>query len=215
MPSISAADLDAVTVDAMRTVVELDSPVERLGRALHEHGVERGRDEVAVAFGTEIEYYLAHKLAARDSSSLAALRKECSRVFLEAAGAELDPGKFTPSFVEAIAFRPLEGAVRALERLRASGLVLACVSDWDIGLRDALAEIGLGHLFALVLTSAEVGAEKPAPTMFLEALSRLAVEPGRSLHIGDGDADRDGAVAAGLAFEPVPLATLPDRLGVR
>lgn len=213
MPSIN--DLDAVTVDAMGTAVELDEPVERLAHALRDHGVERERDDVAAAFGAEVEYYLAKKLAAVDEDSLAALRRECARVFLEAARADVDADEFTPAFVGAMAFHPLEGAVRALERLRAAGLALACVSDWDVGLRAALAQGRLDHLFALVITSAEAGAEKPAPDIFLAALARLGVEPERALHVGDGQGDQDGARAAGLAFEPVPLATLPDRLGLR
>jgi putative hydrolase of the HAD superfamily len=170
---------------------------------------------VAEAFRKEVDYYLLHKLSATDSASLAALRRECARVFLEAAGADLDPAEFSPAFVAAMVFRPLDGAVAALERLRAAGLSLACVSDWDIGLREQLAKVGLDHLFDVVLTSAEAGAPKPQPALFREALSRLRVQPGRAVHVGDGDTDRDGAGAAGLAFEPVPLATVPERLGLR
>ena len=212
---LSANDLDAVTVDAMGTLVELHEPVERLTRALLDRGVERSREHVAEAFRTEVDYYLVHKLSATDSASLAALRLECARVFLEAAGADLDPAEFSSAFVEAMVFRPLDGAVPALERLRGAGLSLACVSDWDIGLQEQLAKVGLDHLFDVVLTSAEAGAPKPEPALFLEALSRLRVKPGRAVHVGDGDADRDGAGAAGLAFEPVPLATVPERLGLR
>jgi FMN phosphatase YigB (HAD superfamily) len=211
----SSNDLDAVTVDAMGTLVELDDPVGRLGQALRESGVERNADDVAAAFAAEVEYYLGHKLAARDEQGLADLRRECARVFLETGDVDLDPGGFAPSFVAAIAFRPLDGATEALERLRAAGVSLACVSDWDIGLGEQLERIGLGHLFSLVLTSAEVGAEKPDPTLFQHAIERLRVEPSRAVHVGDGEADREGAKAAGLAFEPVPLATLPERLGVR
>lgn len=213
MPSIR--DIDAVTVDAMGTLVELDDPVGRLGQALRERGVERSPDEVARAFAAEVEYYLGHKLAAGDEERLANLRRECARVFLEAGQVDLDPDEFAPAFVAAIAFRPLDGAVQALDRLRAAGLSLACVSDWDIGLGEQLERIGLGHVFSLVLTSAETGAEKPDPGLFAQALDRLGVEPGRAVHVGDGEADREGAQAAGLAFEPVPLATLPGRLGVR
>jgi HAD superfamily hydrolase (TIGR01509 family) len=215
IPMPSASDLDAVTVDAMGTLVELHEPVDRLARALRDQGVERSREQVAEAFRKEVGYYLEHKLSARDSASLAGLRRECARVFLEAAGADLDPADFSPAFVEAMVFRPLDGAVPALERLRAAGLSLACVSDWDIGLREQLAKVELDHLFDVVLTSAEAGAPKPEPALFLEALSRLHVEPGRALHVGDGEIDRDGAGAAGLGFEPVPLATVPERLGVR
>jgi putative hydrolase of the HAD superfamily len=211
----SASDLDAVTVDAMGTLVELHEPVESLQQALGARGVERSRQQVADAFLREVGYYLEHKLVARDLESLAALRRECARVFLEAAETDIDPAKFSPAFVEAMVFRPLDGAVPALERLRGAGLSLACVSDWDIGLGEQLAKVGLDHLFDLVLTSAEAGAPKPEPALFLEALARLGVEPGRAVHVGDGDADREGAGAAGVAFEPVPLATVPERLGVR
>jgi putative hydrolase of the HAD superfamily len=208
-------ELDAVTVDAMGTLVELDEPVGRLQRALRTWKAERDTDSVAAAFKTEIAYYLENKLAARDAEALAELRRECARVFLDAAAVEIDADDFTPAFVEAMVFRPLDGSADALERLRAAGLVLACLSDWDIGLREQLVKSGLDHLFALVLTSAEAGAEKPDPAIFAAALERLGVEPARTLHVGDGEADRDGALAAGLAFEPVPLATVPDRLGVQ
>lgn len=211
----SANDLDALTVDAMGTIVELDDPVERLGEALRRWKIERSPDLVAKAFHAEIEYYLANKLAARDEEGLAALRRECARVFLEAAGANIDAPEFVPAFVGAMVFRPLDGAVSALERLRAAGLALACVSDWDIGLRDALVETGLDHLFEFVLTSAETGEEKPAPAIFVAALERLRVEPSRALHVGDDEADREGARAAGLHFETVPLGTVPDRLGMQ
>jgi putative hydrolase of the HAD superfamily len=210
----SASGLDAVTVDAMGTLVELDEPVARLGAALREHGVEREPERVAAAFKAEIAYYLEHKLGAGDSESLSGLRRECSRVFLTAAGADLDPAAFTASFVSSIVFRPMNGAERALQRLRSAGLVLACVSDWDIGLETALESSALARVFELILTSAEVGAEKPSPAIFQEAIARLGVQPARALHIGDADADRHGATAAGMAFETVPLATLPDRLGV-
>lgn len=211
----SASEVDAVTVDAMGTLVELEEPVARLEGALRGRGVDCVREDVAAAFQAEIAYYLGHKLEARDEASLAELRRECARVFLEAAGVQIDPASFSQAFVDAMVFRPLDGAVRGLERLRAAGLALACVSDWDVGLPEQLAKSGLDHLFALVLTSAAAGAAKPAPEIFLAAVSGLGVEPSRTVHVGDGEADREGALAAGLAFEPTPLATLPDRLGVR
>jgi putative hydrolase of the HAD superfamily len=135
-------------------------------------------------------------------------------VFLEHAGAELDPEGFAPAFVEAIVFRPLAGAAGALLRLRNAGLALACISNWDVSLGPQLERSGLRGLFAEVVSSAEAGAAKPDPAVFAIALERLGVAADRALHIGDGDTDREGASAAGLAFEPVPLATLPERLGL-
>jgi HAD superfamily hydrolase (TIGR01509 family) len=64
------------------------------------------------------------------------------------------------------------------------------------------------------VTSAEAGAPKPDPRPFRLALEHVGIAPARALHIGDSETDREGARAAGLAFEPAPLATLPDRLGL-
>lgn len=212
MPSAEA--LDAVTIDAMGTLVELDDPPGRLRTALAARGLERSRREVNAAFGAEVAYYLPLTVEGRDEESLLDLRRRCAAVFLEHAEAELDPESFVPAFVEAIVFRPLTGARDALVRLRNAGLVLACVSNWDVSLAAHLERSGLDGLFAAAVSSAEAGAAKPDPAVFRVALQRLGVSAGRALHIGDEDTDREGAAAAGLAFEPVPLATLPERLGL-
>jgi putative hydrolase of the HAD superfamily len=209
-----AEDLDAVTVDAMGTLVELDDAPGRLRAALAEAGIERSREEAATAFLAEVEYYLPRTLEGRDAESLADLGRRCTAVFLDHTRAELDPTEFAPSFLAAIVFRPLPETASTLERLRQAGLVLACVSNWDVSLADHLERAALAGFFAEIVSSAEAGAAKPDPRVFLVALERLGVAPGRALHIGDGDGDREGAAAAGLAFEPVPLATLPERLGL-
>jgi FMN phosphatase YigB (HAD superfamily) len=211
----SANELDAVTVDAMGTLVDLDHPVERLADALRARGHERSAEQVAAAFRREVAFYLEHKLDARDAESLAELRRQCARVFLEGSEADVDPASFSGDFLGAMVFTPVEGAVGAVERLRSAGLALACVSDWDIGLEEQLAKIGVDRLFDTILTSAEAGAPKPEPTLFEEALSRLGVAPQRAVHVGDGEGDRTGAAAAGMWFEPVPLSTVPERLGLR
>ena len=116
-------------------------------------------------------------------------------------------------FVGGTDLAEIKGA--ALDDLRAAGLVLACVANWDVSLHEHLDRLGLAWRFAAVLPSAEAGVEKPDPAIFHAALARLGVAAGRALHIGDEETDRAGAAAAGIAFEPVPLATLPERLGLR
>jgi HAD superfamily hydrolase (TIGR01509 family) len=210
----SARDLDAVTVDAMGTAVELVDPVPALREALAARGSRYGNEAVRAAFAAEVKYYVPRAHEGRDAESLQRLRLACTRVFLDSLGGELDAEEFTPAFVEALAFRPLEGAERALGRLRAAGLALACVSNWDVSLADRLDEARLGHHFDAVFSSAEAGVPKPDAAVFRLALERLGVDPARALHVGDGGGDRAGAAAAGLAFEPTPLATLPERLGL-
>ena len=210
----SAEHLDAVTIDAFGTLVELDEPYERLGAALAERRVERSREDVARAFGAELAYYIPRAHEGRDGESLERLRRDCAGVFLGELGADLDPAEFAPAFVGALRFNMLTGVTSALTRLHTSGLTLACVANWDVSLPEHLGGAGLAGFFTAVISSAEAGAPKPDPRPFLLALARVQVEPGRALHVGDSDADRDGALAAGLAFEPAPLATLPARLGL-
>jgi putative hydrolase of the HAD superfamily len=210
----SASAVDLVTVDAFGTLVELVDPYDRLGAALAARGVKRDRDAVAAAFAAEAAYYIPRSYEGYDAASLARLRRECVAVFLAELGAELDPGEFSPTYVEALEFRPMAGAKAGLERLRSAGIALACVGNWDISLAGHLAAIGLSSYFGTVVTSAEARAAKPDPAPFRLALDRMGMHASRALHIGDSEADREGASAAGLAFEPAPLATLPSRLGL-
>jgi putative hydrolase of the HAD superfamily len=150
----------------------------------------------------------------RDVQSLATLRRDCVEVFLTALGADLDAAEFVPAFMAAIRFRLADDALACLDALRAAGLSLACVANWDVSLRDHLELAGVSNRFQVVLSSAEAGAEKPDPRIFGLALAELRIEPARALHVGDEEADRAGAAAAGLAFEPTPLATLAERLGL-
>jgi putative hydrolase of the HAD superfamily len=214
MPSVDVSRLDAVTVDSYGTLLRLEDPVDALRAALADRGVDRDADAVRAALHAEASYYRPRSALGRDPESLAALRHECVKVFLEAVEADLDATAFVPAFLGAIAFRPIDGAEAALDRLRAAGLTLVCVANWDIGLHEHLRRLGVHERFAVVVTSAEAGAEKPDPAIFHHALGLVGVRPDRALHIGNEDADREGARAAGLAFEPEPLATLPERLGL-
>ena len=209
-----ASSLAAVTVDAFGTCVELADPAEPLRVALAERGVRHDLADVRRAFEAEAAYYVPRSHLGRDAAGLDALRRECVAVFLAELGAELEVETFVPAFMAALVFRPIEGAADALDRLRAAGLALACVANWDVSLRGKLQAAGLAVRFDTVVSSAEAGAPKPDPAPFRLALERLGVEPARALHIGDSEADTDGARAAGLAFAPVPLATLPRRLGL-
>jgi len=203
-------DVEAVTIDAYGTLVTLDDPVGRLRAALSEHGVERGDDEVARAFAAEVEHYVPRSHEGRDEATLAILRRDCAAVFLEAAGADVDADAFVADFMRSLRFRPLDGAIGACRRLAGAGLRLAVVSNWDVGLHEHLRELGLGRLVDAVVTSAEAGAPKPEPDVWRLALARLGVE--RAVHVGDSDADAEGARAAGLRFEPAPLAEAADRI---
>ena len=206
------SELDAVTIDANGTFVQLVDPVPKLAAALRDRGVDRSAADIARAFEVEGRHYRPRSLSGRDPKSLSTLRRECAGVFLSALGADLDAAEFAPAYVGAIEFEPVDGAVGAVQRLREHGLALALVANWDISLHETLRRLRLDVLFDSVVTSAEAGAAKPDPAPFRLALERLAAAPGRALHIGDDVVDEQGARAAGMSFAWAPLAGAVEQL---
>jgi putative hydrolase of the HAD superfamily len=88
--------------------------------------------------------------------------------------------------------------------MRAAGLRLVVVSNWDVSLHDRLAETGIAERVDGAVASAEVGAAKPASEIFARALVLAGVPADEALHVGDSpDEDVGGARAAGI--EPVLL----------
>ncbi|HVF59508.1 MAG TPA: HAD-IA family hydrolase [Thermoanaerobaculia bacterium] len=86
-----------------------------------------------------------------------------------------------------------------LENLRARDLKLAVIANWDDRLPPLLAALDLADSFEVVVTSFQVGAEKPDQRIFAFALDRLSVPSFNTLHIGDRQLeDVEGAEAAGL-----------------
>jgi len=205
-------NVEAVTIDAYGTLVALRDPVPALRTALAARGVELGESAVRAAFAAEVAFYVERSHEGRDEATLALLRRDCAAVFLGAAGAELDPDEFTPAFLGSLAFEEVPGAAAACRALADHGLRLAVVSNWDVGLHEHLRTLGLSTLVDAVVTSADAGAPKPAPAVFELALARLGATPERTVHVGDADADAEGARAAGLRFEPAPLADAAVRI---
>ncbi|PHT71450.1 hypothetical protein T459_26554 [Capsicum annuum] len=76
-------------------------------------------------------------------------------------------------------------AEKVFQALRAAGVKLAVVSNFDTRLRPVLRALNCDHWFDAVAVSAEVEAEKPNPTIFLKACELLGVNPDDAVHVGD------------------------------
>jgi putative hydrolase of the HAD superfamily len=86
-----------------------------------------------------------------------------------------------------------------LRDLRARGIRLVICSNWDWDLREAIAEAGLTDAFDAVISSAWVGARKPHPRIYADALAAAEVAPNEALFVGDTwGPDVEGPLAAGI-----------------
>jgi FMN phosphatase YigB (HAD superfamily) len=176
-----------VLLDALGTLVELEPPWAHLAGEPGEP-LER-------AFRAEMSYYRAHADEGRDADSLAALRRRCAAVLSNELGREVPVAEM----MAAIRFRAFPDALPALAELRALGMRLVCVSNWDYSLPEVLERVGLGDELDGVLASAAAGARKPDPRIFEAALGLARCTADEALHVGDTPAeDVEGARAAGI-----------------
>jgi HAD superfamily hydrolase (TIGR01549 family) len=187
-----AMEVKAVLLDGMGTLLRLVPPAPALAARL---GVDLPTAERA--FRAEVAYYLEHQLEGSDAAGLADLRRRSAAVLAEAAG--VDAAGALEALMESLRFQTFEDAAPALEELRARGLRLVVVSNWDCSLPEVLDEAGLRPLVDAVVTSAEVGASKPAAAIFEAALAAALCDAPEVVHVGDSVRnDVEGARAAGI-----------------
>jgi putative hydrolase of the HAD superfamily len=94
---------------------------------------------------------------------------------------------------------PFPCAHAALEGLKARGLRLGVITNWDHSARHLLEREGLAGFFEQVVVSCEVGAEKPDPRIFEAALARGGVRAAECLYVGDNYYD-DAVGARGVGM---------------
>ena len=124
--------------------------------------------------------------------------------------------------------RPVAGARRAVERLRAAGLRIGLVSNQSGVARGLLTpaavravndelqrQVGSFDAVAVCLHAPEDGCRcrKPAPGLVLQAAAALGLRPDETVVIGDIGADVGAATAAGARSILVPTpATRPEEV---
>ena len=99
----------------------------------------------------------------------------------------------------------------ALEDLRSRGFPLAVLSNWQRGLAHFCVELDIADSFDHIISSDEVGFEKPDAQIFHEAARRLGVPLEGILHVGDTVLDDyEGGQAAGVNVLLVSRASDPE-----
>jgi putative hydrolase of the HAD superfamily len=193
---------EAILFDALGTLVALEPPAPRLARVLLERfALEVPLADAERAIAAEIAYYRAHLDDGRDPASLADLRSRSAEALRAAlpAVAAVAPASLTEALLASLSFSAFADVAPVLEALRARGTRLIVVSNWDCSLHAVLARVGLANLLDGVVTSAEAGARKPAPEIFVRGLQIAGSSPAEAIHVGDSlEEDIAGARAAGV-----------------
>ncbi len=141
----------------------------------------------------------------RESLDLQAMWLGYSRTFLESLGLDHNDGwhqEMARVFDSAVQRRHtalFPEVLETLDALKAKGLKLAVVSNWDNTLEDHCRELGLTRYMEVVAASQVVGSDKPDAGIFRYVLEKVGAAPQEALHVGDiYPADVVGARNAGI-----------------
>lgn len=209
-----------VFFDWFNTLTTYDPPREgAYAAACRDAGIEVSPADLTRGLLLADQFYSAENgrspLRERSREEMADLHVRYGQVLLRSAGRPADPdtvrrvmervrgGFSSPRFAL------FNDVLPALRELKSGGLVMGIISNIDRDIRPACRELGLEPYIACVVTSGDVGAEKPQPAIFLAALREAGVQAAHAVYVGD-QPDCDVAGARGVGMKPV----LIDRYGL-
>lgn len=112
------------------------------------------------------------------------------------------------TFTDLASYRLFPDVLATLDRLRAAGVRMGVVSNFEEWLERLLESLGVTAYFDVRVISGVEGVEKPDPKIFRLALDRMDVGAGESAYVGDSPQfDVEPATSVGMT------AVLLDRRG--
>jgi putative hydrolase of the HAD superfamily len=201
--------IKAVLFDWFNTLVHYDPPREELYREVfHEHGITVTLQEIYKGLLVGDRYFFSGLARARVRG---AGFEEQARQFMlypraiaAEAGLDLPPAlqleiirKVLKEFKGAYAL--YEDVLPIFSRLKEKGFILGIITNADKNVAALIESLGAKPFLDVLVTSEEVGAEKPAPAIFLAALEKARVLNQEALYVGDQyQSDVLGAGGAGM-----------------
>jgi putative hydrolase of the HAD superfamily len=200
-----APEPSAILFDALGTLLTFEPPAPHLRAALLERtGTDIGEAGAKAAIRAEIAYYRAHLHEGTDPAALHDLRVRCAAAMELPFASEVVFG----ALMDGLRFHAYQDSAPTLRALRARGIRLVVVSNWDWSLHERLLQTGLAELVDGAIASAEIGSSKPDGAIFAAALRMAGTTPEATWHVGDTpEADVEGARAAGI--HPILIAREP------
>ncbi len=203
-PSVKKSIFRAVFFDAGNTLVRAHPSVGHIyAHTARRHGVRVPVDQVDQRFKDAWKNRHGVVYLKSDRAEKEWWRKMVRRVM----GSHFSPGRFRAYFEDLYGlfahprhWRLLDDALPTLRTLRARGLKVGIISNWDSRLVTLAKRIGLDKEVEFLLVSAVEGLVKPDRRLFERALDRAQVKPHEAVHVGDSlHEDYHGAQGAGLA----------------
>lgn len=192
---------DAVFLDIDGTLLWVDLDVEDYVEDLAPYSGNGGltAERVSGPVWGSLRRHIRENVMHRTEEDLAGFKRRNAEMTAAELGIEAPVEVLTRVAERRISFNPYPESEGVMRELRAMGLPLYAVSNWDIELVKVLDDLGWTDYFEGVVVSAVLGVEKPEGEIFEEALRVSGVERDRTVHVGnDLVTDVKGASEAGL-----------------
>ncbi len=200
--------IKAIFFDFYNTLVRFWPPLAQIQQAsCQEFGFSLEEDRLSFGYSVADIYFNRENelkpLALRSDEDRLAFFSRYEQILLENAGLPVTLDLARQIWQVAIGvpkdFVAFEDTLASLQLLKKQGYRLGVISNLRRDMDQLCGDLGLAPYLDFCLTSAEVGAEKPDPAIFVAALERAGVKPSEAVHVGDQPrSDLVGARGAGL-----------------
>ncbi len=202
--------IKAIFFDWFYTLARFEPPRHQLySQAFREFGVELSPEKVMRGILVADQYFFEENakspVAERSPEEQARVYVHYPNTILTEAGAKaprelpLKVLKRVRGQFKRVAFALFDDVLSTLKTLKQQNFILGLLTNLDSDMVSICRELGLESYLDFVVTSKEVGADKPKPPIFLAALDKAGVNASEAVHVGDQyKLDVIGARAVGI-----------------
>ncbi len=203
--------IKAVFFDWFNTLARYEPPREELySQVFREFDIELSPQQImrglSIADSDYFEHNVHSPVQKRSPEEQAELGIRYQNIILTEAGVKVDQGlllkimKKVQQLFTGMTFALFDDVLSTLKALKERRFILGLLTNLDKDMNPICRELGLEPYLDFVVTSGEVGVDKPEPLIFLTALQRAEVDTSEAVHVGDQyKLDVIGARGVGIA----------------
>jgi len=188
--------IKAIFFDWFNTLARFEPPREKLhSQAYQQFGIEVSLDKVMrgllIADKDWFEENIKSKVEERSPEEQAKISIRYEETVLNQAGVKISRelllkiANKMQQLYKGITFALFEDVLITLKTLKERNLILGLLTNVAKDINSICRQLGLEPYLDFMVTSKEVGVDKPEPLIFLTALERAKVSASEAVHIGD------------------------------
>ncbi len=205
--------IKAIFFDWFNTLAYYEPPREKLhSQALREFSIELSPEEILPGLLAADSYFFEENanspVEKREPGERAEIYMRYYNMMLTRAGVQADQEllvkimKRVEQLFKGATFALFDDVLATIKTLKERKLILGLLTNATKDMISMRRKLGLEPYLDFVVTSDEVGADKPSPSIFQAALQRAGVEASEAIHIGD-QYKIDIVGARGVGINPI------------